>query len=88
MIFNRKEFEDRYLNKLVYVRLFDGDEFKGYLYSTNDYMKTTNIPDVKNHYFVANDIRENKVRFCKSHITNIRLLSGLNIHKSYKLGER
>ena len=74
MIFNRKEFENRYLNKYVYVRLFNGDEYKGYLYSTNDYIKQTGMLDNKNYYFIGNNIRENNVRFRKSHITNIRLL--------------
>ena len=51
----------------------------GYLYSTNDYMK--------NHYFVGTDIRENGVRFRKSHIKKIKLVSCLSINKHYKLGD-
>lgn len=83
----RKEFEQKYLNKMVEVVLLDDDIFKGYLYSTNDYMKKTNILDNKNYYFVGNDIRENGVRFRKSHIKRITLLSCLNINKHYKLGD-
>lgn len=81
----RTEFENKYLNKLVEVKLFDNDIFKGYLYSTNDYMKQTNRLDNKNYYFVGNDIRENSVRFRKSHIKKIKLLSCLNISKTFKL---
>ena len=62
------------LNKKVYVRLFDGYECKGTLYSTNDLMKRTNILDMKNYYYVGNDIRDNGLRFRKSHITNIRII--------------
>lgn len=69
----RMEFEKKYLNKLVIVKLFDGDMYKGYLYSTNDFIKETGIPDHTNHYFVANNIRENGTRFRKSHIISIRL---------------
>ena len=82
----RNDFEQKYLNKMVEVVLFDNDTFKGYLYSTNDYMKKTNIPDVKNHYFVGNDIRDNGVRFRKSHIKRIKLVSCLSTNKRYKLG--
>ena len=53
----RNEFEQKYLNKMVEVVLFDNDTFKGYLYSTNDYMNKTNLLDMKNYYFVGNDIR-------------------------------
>lgn len=74
MIYNKKEFEDRYLNKYVYVRLFDNSEFKGYLYSTNDLMKTTNKLDMKNYYFIGASILDHGVRFRKSHITNIRII--------------
>ena len=74
MVYNRKEFEDRYLNKQVYVRLFDGYECKGTLYSTNDLMKKTNRLDMKNYYYVGNDIRDHGLRFRKSHITNIRII--------------
>lgn len=81
----RKEFEDKYLNKLVEVKLFDDDIFKGRLYSTNDYMKVTNRLDNKNYYFVAEDIRENKVRFRKSHIKKIKLLSCVNFNKTFKI---
>ena len=63
----RNEFEQKYLNKMVEVVLFDNDTFKGYLYSTNDYMNKTKLLDVKNHYFVGYDIKENGVRFRKSH---------------------
>lgn len=80
----RKEFEERYLNKMVEVKLFDDDIFKGYLYSTNDYMKQTNRLDNKNYYFVGNNIRENSVRFRKSHIKKIRLISCININKTFK----
>ena len=74
MVYNRKEFEYRYLNKQVYVRLFDGYECKGTLYSTNDLMKKTNRLDMKNYYYVGNDIRDHGLRFRKSHITNIRII--------------
>ena len=84
----RKEFEQKYLNKMVEVVLFDNNTFKGYLYSTDDYMEKTNRLDNKNYYFVGNDIRENGVRFRKSHIKRIRLLSCLNINKHYKLGDK
>jgi len=82
----RKDFEQKYLNKMVEVTLFDNDIFRGYLYSTNDYMKKTRRLDNKNYYFVGNDIRENSLRFRKSHIKKIRILSCLNISKHYKLG--
>lgn len=71
----RREFERKFLNQMVEVVLFDNDVFKGYLYSTNDFMKETNIPDMENHYFVGNDIRENAVRFRKSHIKKIKLVA-------------
>ena len=83
----RNEFEQKYLNQMVEVVLFDGDVFKGYLYSTNDYMKKTKMLSMKNRYFVGNDIRENGVRFRKSHIKKIKLVSCLNINKCYKLGD-
>lgn len=83
----RNEFEQRYLNKMVEVTLFNNDTFKGYLYSTNDYMNKTKLLDMKNYYFVGNDIRDNGVRFRKSHIKKIRLVSYLNINKCYKLGD-
>lgn len=83
----RNEFERKYLNKMVEVVLFDNDTFKGYLYSTNDYMNKTKLLDVKNYYFVGNDIRENGVRFRKSHIKRIKLVSYLNINKRYRLGD-
>jgi len=76
----RIEFENKYLNKLVEVMLFDDDIFKGYLYSTNDYMKQTNRLDNKNYYYVGRDIRDNGVRFRKSHIKKIRLLSCMNFN--------
>ena len=41
---------------------------------------------MKNHYFVGNDIRDNGVRFRKSHIKRIKLVSCLSINKCYKLG--
>lgn len=74
MVYNRKEFEDRYLNKYVYVKIYDNSEFKGYLYSTKNFIKETGIADHLNCYFVGNNIRENTTRFKKAHITNIRLL--------------
>ena len=83
----RNEFERKYLNKMVEVVLYDNDTFKGYLYSTNDYMNKTKLLDVKNYYFVGNDIRENGVRFRKSHIKRIKLVSCLSINKCYKLGD-
>ena len=83
----RNEFEQKYLNKMVKVVLYDNDTFKGYLYSTNDYMNKTKLLDVKNYYFVSNDIRENGVRFRKSHIKRIKLVSCLNINKCYRLGD-
>lgn len=84
----KKEFEQKYLNKIVEVVLFDNEIFNGYLYSTNDYMKKTKQLDNKNYYFVGNDIKENGLRFRKSHIKRIKLLSCLNINKHYKLGEK
>lgn len=83
----RNEFEQKYLNKMVEVILYDNDTFKGYLYSTNEYMIKTKLLDMKNYYFVGNDIRDNEVRFRKSHIKKIRLVSCLNINKCYKLGD-
>lgn len=83
----RIEFENKYLNKLVEVELFNNDIFKGYLYSTNDYMKQTGMLDMKNYYFIGSNIREHGVRFRKSHIKKIKLLSCINIKKSYRLGE-
>ena len=83
----RNEFEQKYLNKMVEVVLFDNTIFKGCLYSTNDYMNKTKLLDMKNHYFVGNDIRDNEVRFRKSHIKKIKLVSCLNINKRYKLGD-
>lgn len=55
---------------MVEVVLFDNDTFRGYLYSTNDYMNKTKLLDMKNHYFVGTDIRENGIRFRKSHKKN------------------
>ena len=83
----RNEFEQKYLNKMVEVVLFNNDTFKGYLYSTDAYMNKTKLLDMKNYYFVCNDIRDNGVRFRKSHIKKIRLVSCLNINKCYKLGD-
>ena len=83
----RQEFENKYLNNLVEVVLFYNDTFKGRLYSTNDLMKQTNRLDIKNYYFVGNDIREHGVRFRKSHIKKIRLLSCLSINKTFKADE-
>lgn len=83
----RNEFERKYLNKMVEVILYDNDTFKGYLYSTNEYMIKTKLLDMKNYYFVGNDIRDNGVRFRKSHIKKIRLVSCLNINKCFKLGD-
>lgn len=83
----RNEFEQKYLNKMVEVILYDNDTFKGYLYSTNEYMIETKLLDMKNYYFVGNDIRDKGVRFRKSHIKKIRLVSCLNINKCYKLGD-
>lgn len=83
----RNEFEQTYLNKMVEVVLFDNDTFKGYLYSTNDYINKTKLLDVKNYYFVGNDIRENSLRFRKSHIKKIKLVSCLSINKRYRLGD-
>ena len=39
----RDEFEQKYLNKMVEVILFDNNILKGYLYSTNEYMNKTKI---------------------------------------------
>ena len=83
----RYEFEQKYLNKMVEVVLFDNNTFKGYLYSTNEYMNKTKILDMKNYYFVGNDIRDHGLRFRKSHIKKIRLVSCLSINKCYKLGD-
>lgn len=83
----RNEFEQKYLNQMVEVVLFDDETFRGYLYSTNDYMKKTKMLSMKNRYFVGNDIRDNGVRFRKSHIKRIKLVSCLSINKCYKLGD-
>ena len=83
----RNEFEEKYLNKMVEVVLFDNDTFKGYLYSTNEYMNKTKLLDIKNYYFAGNDIRDNGVRFRKSHIKKIKLRSCLSINKRYTLGD-
>lgn len=83
----KKEFEYKYLNKMVEVVLFDNNTFRGYLYSTNDCMNKTKLLDAKNYYFVGNNIKDNEVRFRKSHIKKIRLVSCLSINKCYKLGE-
>lgn len=83
----RNEFEKKYLNKMVEVVLFDNDTFKGYLYSTNNYINKTKLLDAKNYYFVGNDIRDHGVRFRKSHIKKIKLVSRLNINECYKLGD-
>lgn len=83
----RVDFEKNYLNRLVEVKLFDNDVYKGYLYSTNDYMKQTGRLDNKNYYFVGNNIKENGVRFRKSHIKKIRLLSCINIKEVFRLKE-
>ena len=32
----RNDFEQKYINKMIEVVLFDNDTFKGYLYSTNE----------------------------------------------------
>lgn len=71
----RNEFEQKYLNKMVEVILYDNDTFKGYLYSTNEYMIKTKLLDMKNYYFVGNDIRDNGARFKKSHIKKIRIIN-------------
>lgn len=83
----RNEFEQKYLNKMVEVVLFDNDIFRGYLYSTNDYINKTKLLDMKNYYFVGNNIRENSLRFRKSHIKQIKLVSCLSINKCYKIGD-
>lgn len=83
----RNKFEQKYLNKMVEVVLFNNDIFKGYLYSTNEYMKKTIFLDMKNYYFVGNNITDNSLRFRKSHIKRIRLVSCLSINKCYKLGD-
>lgn len=70
----RKQFEDKYLKNIVFVELFDGTCFKGWLFSTNDYIRQTNILDMKNYYFVGNDIRDHSLRFRKSHIKKIKIL--------------
>lgn len=84
----RNEFENKYLNKLVEVKFFDNDIFKGYLYSTNDFMKITRLLDKKNYYFVGTNIRDHGVRFRKSHIKKIRLLSCMNITQTFELKEK
>ena len=50
----KNEFEQKYLNKMVEVVLFDNNTFKGYLYSTNDYMNKTKLLDVKNWSEIEN----------------------------------
>lgn len=57
----KKQLEE--INKMVEVILYDNDTLKGYLYSTNEYMIKTKLLDMKNYYFVGNDIRDNGVRF-------------------------
>ena len=42
----RYEFEQKYLNKMVEVVLFDNNIFKGYLYSTNEYMNKAKLLDI------------------------------------------
>ena len=83
----REEFNKKYVNKPVEVKLFDGDILRGYLYTTEDYMLKTDRLDNKHYYFVGNDIRDNTVRFRKSHIKKIRLLSCLNISQTFKIKE-
>ena len=84
----RKEFEDKYLNKLVEVKLYNNDIFKGTLFSTNQYTRLhPSFIDVKNYYFVGINIIDNTPRFRKSHIKKIRLLSCLNIKETFKLGK-
>ncbi len=74
----RDEFDKIFLNKKVSVVLFDGEYMKGTLYSTNDFAKLVNYYEPKNYYFVANNIRENTVRFRKSHIRRIRFSGDQN----------
>ena len=83
----RQDFENKYLDRLVEVVMFDGDVYRGRLYSTNDLMAQTNILDKKNHYFIGNDIRSHGVRFRKSHIRKIRLLSCIMVNKTFRLGK-
>lgn len=82
---NRIEFENKYLNKLVEVKLFNDDIFRGRLYSTNDLMKQTNRLDMKNYYFIGDDILDHGVRFRKSYIKKIRLASCVNVNKTYSI---
>ena len=83
----RNEFEQKYLNKMVKIVLVDNETFTGNLFSTEEYMKKTIFLDMGDYYFVGNDIRENGVRFRKSHIKRIKLVSCLSINKCYKLGD-
>ena len=39
----RYEFEQKYLNKMVEVVLFDNNIFKGYFYLNNEYMNIKKI---------------------------------------------
>ena len=50
-------------------------------------MNERKLLDGRNYYFVGDDIRDNGVRFRKSHIKKIRLVSCLSINKCYKLGD-
>ena len=86
----RQEFENKYLNKLVEVRLFNDDIFKGELFSTNQYTRLhPTFMDLKNNYFVGTNIIDNTTRFRKSHIKKIRLLSCLNSNKKFRVvGEK
>ena len=73
----RQEFEKKYLNKKVMVKLFDGTIETGILFSTNEMMEKTRIPDMKNRYFIGTDIRQHGVRFRKSHIKSIKLYTDI-----------
>ncbi len=84
----RLEFEKKYLNKKVTVKLFDGTTETGILFSTNELMEKTGIPDMKNRYFIGNDIREHGVRFRKSHITSIKLYTDILMKQINELKRR
>lgn len=70
----RLEFEDNYLHKRVEVTFFDGTVESGVLFTTEDFMKETHIPDMGKRYFVGESIRSHGVRFRKSHVRKIKLV--------------
>lgn len=73
----RNEFEEKYLNKKVAVKLYyEKGEFKGCLFSTNELREKPHVIEKKNYYFVGNSIWDHTLRFRKSHIKSIKLIRG------------